>query len=81
MTFFWGEGVEQKIVFENVVKLYVMFKMILFLGLELTFFSGVYGTCIAQNKRFGEMRKGLLGISGMLIGAGEILGQCHMTKV
>lgn len=50
-------------------------------GLELTFFSGVYGTCIAQNKHFdgdnlpsGVSRKGLLGISGMLIGAGEILG-------
>ncbi|KAK7113337.1 UNC93-like protein MFSD11 isoform X2 [Littorina saxatilis] len=43
-------------------------------GLELTFFSGVYGTCIAQNKHFGEDRKGLLGISGMMIGAGEIIG-------
>ena len=48
-------------------------------GLELTFFSGVYGTCIAQNKHFKKNRKGLLGISGMLIGAGEIIGQCHVT--
>jgi hypothetical protein len=46
-----------------------------FAGFELTFFSGVYGTCIAQNKHFGDNRKGLLGISGMLIGAGEIVGQ------
>ncbi|KAL8565105.1 hypothetical protein ACOMHN_005308 [Nucella lapillus] len=43
-------------------------------GLGLTFFSSVYGTCIAQNIHFGDNRKGLLGISGMLIGAGEILG-------
>ncbi|KAK7507828.1 hypothetical protein BaRGS_00000793 [Batillaria attramentaria] len=52
-----------------------------FTGLELTFFSGVYGTCLAQNEHFnddslptGMSRKGLIGISGMLIGAGEILG-------
>jgi len=50
-------------------------------GLELTFFSGVYGTCIAQNKHFGKNRNGLLGISGMLIGAGEIIGQCRVTLV
>lgn len=44
-------------------------------GLELTFFSGVYGTCIGHTQHFGEDAKGLLGISGMFIGAGEIIGQ------
>ena len=62
-------------------ELHITFYMILLSGLELTFFSGVYGTCIAQNKHFGEDRKGLLGISGMMIGAGEIIGKCHMTLV
>ncbi|CAG2199109.1 UNC93-like protein MFSD11 [Mytilus edulis] len=36
--------------------------------------SGVYGTCISNNAHFGNEAKGLLGISGMFIGAGEILG-------
>lgn len=43
-------------------------------GFELTFFSGVYGTCISNNQHFGTDAKGLLGISGMFIGAGEIIG-------
>ena len=61
---------------------FIMLQIFFFLsGLELTFFSGVYGTCIAQNIHFRENRKGLLGISGMLIGAGEIIGQCRVTLV
>ncbi|XP_052068663.1 UNC93-like protein MFSD11 [Mytilus californianus] len=47
---------------------------IAYTGIELTFFSGVYGTCISNNAHFGDEAKGLLGISGMFIGAGEILG-------
>ena len=43
-------------------------------GLELTFFSGVYGTCLSNTAVFGSESKGLIGISGMFIGAGEILG-------
>ncbi|XP_036367983.1 UNC93-like protein MFSD11 isoform X3 [Octopus sinensis] len=43
-------------------------------GIELTFFSGIYGTCLANNKHFGDKAKGLIGISGMVIGLGEILG-------
>lgn len=43
-------------------------------GIELTFFSGVYGTCISNTKQFGDDAKGLIGISGMFIGVGEILG-------
>ncbi|KAJ3600891.1 hypothetical protein NHX12_031865 [Muraenolepis orangiensis] len=47
---------------------------IAYTGLELTFYSGVYGTCIGAMTRFGHDAKGLIGISGILIGVGEILG-------
>uniref|UniRef100_A0A665T525 Major facilitator superfamily domain containing 11 n=1 Tax=Echeneis naucrates TaxID=173247 RepID=A0A665T525_ECHNA len=43
-------------------------------GLELTFYSGVYGTCIGAMTRFGQDAKSLIGISGICIGVGEILG-------
>ncbi|KAM6245451.1 UNC93-like protein MFSD11 [Porphyrio hochstetteri] len=43
-------------------------------GLELTFFSGVYGTCIGAVNRFGGEQKSLIGLSGIFIGVGEILG-------
>uniref|UniRef100_A0A3Q2Q1M0 Major facilitator superfamily domain containing 11 n=1 Tax=Fundulus heteroclitus TaxID=8078 RepID=A0A3Q2Q1M0_FUNHE len=43
-------------------------------GLELTFYSGVYGTCIGAMTRFGSDAKSLIGISGICIGVGEILG-------
>ncbi|XP_059141605.1 UNC93-like protein MFSD11 isoform X2 [Physella acuta] len=43
-------------------------------GLELTFFSGVYGSSISHNQHFGSEANGLLGISGIFIGVGEILG-------
>ncbi|XP_041362789.1 UNC93-like protein MFSD11 [Gigantopelta aegis] len=43
-------------------------------GLALTFFSGVYGTCISNSEVFGSDRKGLLGLAGIAIGVGEIFG-------
>ncbi|XP_065549923.1 UNC93-like protein MFSD11 [Lathamus discolor] len=43
-------------------------------GVELTFFSGVYGTCIGAVNRFGSEAKSLIGLSGIFIGVGEILG-------
>lgn len=43
-------------------------------GLELCFYSGVYGTCIGATTQFGEAAKGLIGISGIVIGIGEIVG-------
>ncbi|XP_041473415.1 UNC93-like protein MFSD11 [Lytechinus variegatus] len=43
-------------------------------GLELTFFSSVYGTAISNTKLFGVDSNSFIGISGMLIGAGEITG-------
>ncbi|XP_060945346.1 UNC93-like protein MFSD11 [Limanda limanda] len=47
---------------------------IAYTGLELTFYSGVYGTCIGAMTRFGKDAKSLIGISGIFIGIGEILG-------
>ena len=47
----------------------------IFTGLELTFFSGVYGTAISNTKKFGTDSDSYIGISGMLIGAGEIIGE------
>lgn len=44
-------------------------------GLELTFYSGVYGTCIGAMTRFGQDAKSLIGVSGIFIGMGEILGE------
>ncbi|KGL73474.1 UNC93-like MFSD11 [Tinamus guttatus] len=43
-------------------------------GLELTFFTGVYGTCIGAVNRFGNEEKSLIGLSGIFIGVGEVLG-------
>lgn len=46
----------------------------LYTGLELCFFSGVYGTCLANTKQFEHKAKALLGLNGIFIGIGEILG-------
>ncbi|XP_010728854.3 UNC93-like protein MFSD11 [Larimichthys crocea] len=43
-------------------------------GLELSFYSGVYGTCIGATSQFGGAAKGLIGISGIVVGVGEIVG-------
>lgn len=43
-------------------------------GLELSFFSGVYGACLGFTKSFGKDSSKFLGINGLLIGAGEISG-------
>ncbi|XP_013399249.1 UNC93-like protein MFSD11 isoform X2 [Lingula anatina] len=42
-------------------------------GLELTFFSGVYGTSVSNTKILKDP-DALIGICGMFIGAGEIIG-------
>uniref|UniRef100_A0A8B9REQ9 UNC93-like protein MFSD11 n=1 Tax=Astyanax mexicanus TaxID=7994 RepID=A0A8B9REQ9_ASTMX len=46
----------------------------LFPGLELSFYSGVYGTCIGATSQFGDGAKALIGISGIVVGFGEIIG-------
>ncbi|KAK3512094.1 hypothetical protein QTP70_030353 [Hemibagrus guttatus] len=43
-------------------------------GLELAFYSGVYGTCIGATTHFGSSSKALMGISGIVVGIGEIVG-------
>lgn len=48
-------------------------------GLELTFFSGVYGTCIGAVNKFGTEEKSLIGLSGIFIGIGEILGRLSFS--
>ncbi|XP_006635161.1 UNC93-like protein MFSD11 [Lepisosteus oculatus] len=66
--------------FKKAMKLFCTKEMLLlsasiaYTGLELTFYSGVYGTCIGAMTRFGEDAKGLIGLSGIFIGVGEILG-------
>lgn len=49
--------------------------------MELTFFSGVYGTCIGAVNRFGSEAKSLIGLSGIFIGVGEILGESKFTTL
>ncbi|CAM4814393.1 unnamed protein product, partial [Rotaria magnacalcarata] len=43
-------------------------------GFSQTFFQGVYGTCIGHYVKYGDTRKRLIGLHGMLVGCGEILG-------
>ncbi|XP_004630272.1 UNC93-like protein MFSD11 [Octodon degus] len=43
-------------------------------GLELTFFSTIYGTCIGAINKFGTEENSLIGLSGIFTGIGEILG-------
>ncbi|XP_042561708.1 UNC93-like protein MFSD11 [Clupea harengus] len=43
-------------------------------GLELSFYSGVYGTCIGSTTHFEGQAKGLIGLSGIVVGIGEIVG-------
>ncbi|XP_015765862.1 PREDICTED: UNC93-like protein MFSD11 [Acropora digitifera] len=42
-------------------------------GIELTFFSGVYGTCVGNTSHFHQAKR-QIGLVGMLIGCGEISG-------
>jgi len=42
-------------------------------GLEITFWSGVFPTCIGQTRQL-ENRFGVVGLAGILVGVGEILG-------
>lgn len=66
--------------FVNALKLFKTKEMLLlsitfaYTGIELCFFSGVYGACLGHSKQFGSDSSKYAGISGMLIGCGEILG-------
>ncbi|CAF3836713.1 unnamed protein product, partial [Rotaria sp. Silwood1] len=43
-------------------------------GFSNTFFQGVYATCIGHYVKYGDTRKRLIGLHGILVGCGEILG-------
>jgi len=45
-----------------------------FTGLHLSFYSGVYSSSIGFTTSMGINSKQLVGLSGILIGVGEILG-------
>ncbi|CAI6344539.1 unnamed protein product [Macrosiphum euphorbiae] len=45
-----------------------------FTGLHLSFYASVYSSSIGFTKRMGSNSKQLVGLSGVLIGVGEILG-------
>lgn len=44
------------------------------LGLELSFFSGVYSPSVGFTLEIGSNAKQLVGLSGILIGAGAVIG-------
>lgn len=46
----------------------------IYTGLELTFYSGVYSSCIGFVKAMGVERKRFVGLSGIFIGVGEVVG-------
>ncbi|CAF1177430.1 unnamed protein product [Adineta steineri] len=43
-------------------------------GLSNTLFTGVFATCIGHYVKYGDTRKRLIGLHGLLVGCGEILG-------
>ncbi|KAM3178981.1 hypothetical protein ACTXT7_001488 [Hymenolepis weldensis] len=43
-------------------------------GINLAFYSGVYGTCLSRMQVFGENAKSYIGLSGIFVGVGEIVG-------
>ncbi|XP_077490603.1 UNC93-like protein MFSD11 isoform X2 [Amblyomma americanum] len=55
-------------------KMLILSATFFYTGLELSFFSGVYGSCLGFTKSFGKDSSKFLGINGLLIGAGEITG-------
>ncbi|XP_053975322.1 UNC93-like protein MFSD11 [Hylaeus volcanicus] len=66
--------------FTDAFSLFLTSKMLLlsltfvYTGLVLTFYSGVYSSCIGFTTAMGKPRKGLVGLSGIFIGIGEVFG-------
>ncbi|XP_022911255.1 UNC93-like protein MFSD11 isoform X2 [Onthophagus taurus] len=56
---------------KNMLLLCVTF---LYTGIELSFFSGVYGTCLGFTRKLGDIATQLVGLHGIFIGVGEVLG-------
>ena len=69
-----------KQVFLSAFKLMATPKMLMlavtfgYTGMMLTFRSGVYGTSIGFTKNFGDNAKSLVGLHGIIVGAGGIVG-------
>uniref|UniRef100_A0A8C4QSL9 UNC93-like protein MFSD11 n=1 Tax=Eptatretus burgeri TaxID=7764 RepID=A0A8C4QSL9_EPTBU len=76
----WGGFAEAKQALRNSVRLFFTRHMLLlnvcitYTGLQLTFFTGVYGTCLGATNHLANA-KSLIGLSGILIGIGEITGE------
>uniref|UniRef100_V9KM26 UNC93-like protein MFSD11 n=1 Tax=Callorhinchus milii TaxID=7868 RepID=V9KM26_CALMI len=66
--------------FKSSIQLFFTKEMLLlsvciaYTGLELTFFSGVYGTSLGAMNQFGDEAKSMVGLAGIFIGVGEIIG-------
>ncbi|XP_055346093.1 UNC93-like protein MFSD11 [Paramacrobiotus metropolitanus] len=48
--------------------------MFVYMGMEMTFWMNVYGTALGYTLRFGTERERLVGLNGMVVGAGQIAG-------
>ncbi|XP_074595918.1 UNC93-like protein MFSD11 [Brevipalpus obovatus] len=55
--------------------------LFLYLGVVVMFYSSIYSTAIGFTKAFGKDRKKYSGESGILLGAGEILGAVIAMRV
>jgi len=44
-------------------------------GFELSFWSGIYGTCVGATGFFGDEAKSLIGLTGIFVGVGQIFGE------
>ncbi|CAK8690167.1 unnamed protein product [Clavelina lepadiformis] len=66
--------------FLTFIRLFVQPEMLLlsitylYTVLELAFFSGVYSTCLVATKQFGSDSDKLVGLTGIMVGVGEISG-------
>lgn len=66
--------------FKKSLQLFTKREMILlsftffYTGIELSFFSGVYSTSVGSTEQLGTIAKSLVGLSGILVGAGEVIG-------
>lgn len=54
--------------------MFPIISLCLFVGFELSFFSGVYSSSIGFTLAIGESAKQLVGLSGICIGVGEVFG-------
>ncbi|CAD6993703.1 unnamed protein product [Ceratitis capitata] len=73
----WGSAVYA---FKSAGKLFITRDMLLlsvaflYTGMELSFFSGVYGPSIGFTKKIHTTPKEIVGLAGICIGAGEVFG-------